>query len=178
MPITKARKEAALADLKRTFAAFPTAIFTDFRGVNVGGITELRAKLRAQGARYLVAKRTLTELALGESAADVRDQLLAGATGICFAGVEPIDVAQVLVGFRKDFTTFTLKGALVEGRFLTPAQLGELARTPPRPVLLARLFGAMKGPHRNLVGVMHGVLRQFVGTLQAIADKKAENQPN
>jgi len=187
MPVTREKKEAALTSLKEEFGGRGSAIFTDFRGVDVAGITDLRAKLRAQGARYLVAKRTVIEKALPANEqigvmveldklgnGNVVKTLLEGSTGICFADAEPIAVAKVLVDFRKDYEKFGIKGAFLAGRFYSAAAVAALATTPPREVLLARLLGAMNGPASGFAGVLAAVIRQFLGTLQAIADEKAK----
>lgn len=172
MPITREKKEKSLAQLEGAFREMPAAIFTDFRGVDVAGITALRAKLRAEGSRYIVAKRTLAEKTLASVPADQMKLLLSGSTGICFAGAEPVTAAKALVDFKREYNTFTIKGGILEGQFLTAAQVTRIATLPGREVLLAQLFGAMKGPHRAFVGVCAAVLRQFVGTLQAIVDKE------
>jgi large subunit ribosomal protein L10 len=172
MPITREKKENILADLKAEFAAAGGALFTDFRGVDVAGMTELRAKLRGQGARYVVAKRTLAELALADTPAETRNALLDGATGIAFVGAEPVAVAKVLVDFKKEYERFAVKGGLVAGEFFEAEKVIRLARTPPRDVLVSMLLGAMKSPQASLVYVASGLLRKAVATLAAIADKK------
>jgi large subunit ribosomal protein L10 len=174
MPITRAKKEAVLAQLQGAFDEMPAAIFTDFRGVDVAGITALRAKLRADGSRYIVAKRTLAQKTLASAPADQVALLLTGCTGICFAGAEPVAAAKALVDFKKEYNSFAIKGGILDGKFLTTAQIARIATLPSRDVLLAQLFGGMKGPHRAFVGVLAGVMRQFVGTLQAIVDKEQE----
>ncbi len=187
MPVTREKKKQTLAALEQEFGRAGSAIFTDFRGVDVAGITDLRAKLRAQGARYVVAKRTIIEKALpaNEDAkllieldklgnGNVVGALLGGATGICFADAEPIVVAKILADFRKDYAAFGIKGALLGAKFLDAAAVGTLATTPSREALLGRLLGAMNGPASQFVGVLAGVMRQFVGTLQAIADQQGQ----
>lgn len=176
MPISKQKKEAILADLKTAFGETGGAVFTDFRGVNVAGMTELRAKLRAEGSRYVVAKRTLAERALAETPAETLRTLLEGATGIAFVGEEPVVVAKILVDFRKEYGSFAIKGGLLGGEFIGPEKIGALARTPPRDVLLAMLFAAMKSPHASLAAVLAGVLRKAVATLAAVADKRREEE--
>jgi large subunit ribosomal protein L10 len=174
MPISRARKEAVLADLKAAFDEAGGALFTDFRGVDVAGMTRLRARLRREGARYVVAKRTLAELVLAE--APSRDELLEGATGIAFLGEEAVAVAKVLVDFRKEYESFVIKGGLLGGEFLPPEKIGELARTPPRDVLLSTLLATMKSLHTSFVGVLSGIIRKAVATFAAIAEKKKEGE--
>jgi large subunit ribosomal protein L10 len=172
MPISREKKEAVLEDLRAEFAAAGGALFTDFRGVDVAGITELRAKLRGLRSRYVVAKRTLAERALAEVPAASRETLLAGATGIAFVGEEPVAVAKVLVDFKKDYESFVVKGGLLQGEFVDAEKVTRLAKTPPREVLLAMLFAAMKSPHASLVFLGKGLLRQAVAVLAAVADKR------
>ncbi len=190
MPVTREKKETTLAELAAKVEGSQAAIFTDFRGVDVAGITALRAKLRAEGVRYVVAKRKLIERALpaheaikveielsklaGSPVPDWFNTLLAGATGIAFTDDEPLAAARVLVDFRKEYEAFVIKGGLLGGRFIAGEKVTALAQTPPREVLLAKLLGAMKAPHASFVGVLAAVMRKFVGTLQAVADKKQE----
>lgn len=172
MPISREKKEEVLAELKAAFGEAGGALFTDFRGVDVAGMTELRSKLRAEGARYLVAKRTLAERALAETPAETRNALLEGATGVAFVTDEPVVVAKVLVDFQKEYESFAIKGGLLGGEFVAAEKINRLAKTPPRDVLLATLFAAMKSPHASLVAVLAGVLRAAVATLAAVAEKK------
>jgi len=192
MSITKAKKEAVLKDLTASLGGVQAAIFTDFTGVDVAGITALRAKLRAEGARYIVAKRTLVERALpahqavkveielsklaGFPVPDWFETLLAGSTGIAFVDAEPIAVARVLVDFRKEYNKFGIKGGLLAGEFIRGDQVTALALAPPREVLLSRVLGAMLAPHGQFVGVLAAIMRKAVGTIQAIADKKKEEE--
>jgi large subunit ribosomal protein L10 len=172
MPISRTKKEEILEDLKAEFAGAAGAVFTDFRGVDVAGMTELRTKLRGEGSRYLVAKRTLAERALADAPPEQLNALLAGATGIAFFGEDSVAVAKVLVDFRKDYESFVVKGGILRGEFVTGEKITLIARTPPREVLLATLFAAMKSPHTSLVFLGKGLLRQFVATLAAVAEKR------
>ncbi|NIT36886.1 MAG: 50S ribosomal protein L10 [candidate division Zixibacteria bacterium] len=172
--MSRAKKEAVLADLRAAFAEAGGALFTDFRGVDVAGMTRLRARLRREGARYVVAKRTLAELALAE--APSRDELLEGATGIAFLGEEAVAVAKVLVDFKKEYESFVIKGGLLGGEFFPPEKIGELANTPPRDVLLGMLLATVKSPHTSFVGVLSGIIRKAVATLAAITEKETEGE--
>jgi large subunit ribosomal protein L10 len=177
MPISRDKKEEVLAELKAAFGEAGGALFTDFRGVDVAGMTELRSKLRAEGSRYVVAKRTLAERALADTPAETRDALLEGATGVAFVSEEPVTVAKVLVDFQKEYESFAIKGGLLGGEFVAPEKISRLAQTPPRDVLLATLFAAMKSPHASLVAVLAGVLRAAVATLAAVAEQKRSEEP-
>jgi len=172
MPVTRQKKEQALGVITEAFATYESAIFTDFRGVDVAGITTLRNQLRAQGAKYVVAKRTLAEKALAAKTSPELDRILEGASGIAFTGSDAVAVAKVLVDFKKEYEKFVIKGALLGGEFLSGDRVTALSKTPPREVLLAMLFGVMKAPHRGFVNVGAGVIRKFLGTLEAIAEKK------
>ncbi len=174
MPISKEKKQTILADLTASFREAEGAIFTDFRGVDVAGMTALRAKLRAQGSRYVVTKRALAERALAGVPPEKVATLLAGATGIAFTGAEPIDAAKILVDFKKDYETFLIKGGLLGGEFVAADWVVVLAATPPREVLIGRLLGAWMSPATAAVGLFAGLLRKFLGTLTAIADKRKE----
>lgn len=172
MPVTKEKKQTALSNLTRAFDEAETAIFTDFTGVDVAGLTLLRSKLRAEGARYVVAKRTLAERVLSDKQPAALATLLAGSTGIAFATAEPVAVAKVLVEFRREYENFKIKGAFLGGEFIDAEGVKALAQTPPREVLLAKLLGAMQAPPARFVNVLAGTLRKLLLVLTAIAEKK------
>jgi large subunit ribosomal protein L10 len=134
---------------------------TDFTGLDVGKITELRRRLRAAGARYVVVKNTLAKRALAARNIGELDPALAGPTGLVLAGADPLPAAKVLGDFAKEHQKPVVRIGLVDGKPVDPAYVKRLGALPPRADLLAQLAGAM-----------NGILYQMVGALEALREKR------
>lgn len=168
-------KQQIVSDLAKRFSESPNVYVTDFTGITVKGMTELRKRFRAQGAEFLVVKNTLATRALEEASIKGLTEVLAGPTGLVFAGADPVNAAKVLADFQKEEEDKpTVRAGLVEGESVGPDTVKRLASIPPRDVLMAQLAGAMQGPMAGLVGAMDGLLYQFVGSVEALRAQRAE----
>jgi len=147
---------------------------TDYRGLTVAKLTQLRRQLQEAGADYQVVKNTLLRRALAARGAPDLGPQLEGPTAVAFAGPDLVAPAKVLAAFAKEHKSPTIKGGLVEGRAVDAAGIKELATMPPREVLLSLLLQCWQSPLSSLVGVTQGVVRDFVMTLQAVADARAQ----
>jgi large subunit ribosomal protein L10 len=166
----KAEVVRALADrLQRS----ETLYLTDFTGIAVKPMTELRGKLREAGVEYVVVKNTLALRALKEANVTGLDEVLRGPTGFVFAGADPLAPAKVLAAFQKEHETLTVKLGLVEGRQMTPEEISRLAALPSRDELLAQMGGALQAPLQGFVGVLSSMLYQFVGAVEALRAQRA-----
>ena len=134
---------------------------TDFTGLSVGKITELRRKLRAAGARYVVVKNTLAQRALAANAIAELDDHLAGPTGLVLAGADPLAAAKVLGEFARENQKPQVRIGLVDGKAVNPAYVKRLGELPGREALLGQFAGCL-----------NGVLYQMVGALEALRDKR------
>ena len=134
---------------------------TDFTGLSVGKITELRRKLRAAGARYVVVKNTLAQRALAANAISELDDHLAGPTGLVLAGADPLAAAKVLGEFARENQKPQVRIGLVDGKAVNPAYVKRLGELPGREALLGQFAGCL-----------NGVLYQMVGALEALRDKR------
>jgi len=168
----KEAKVKAVEEIKDKFGRCRTAILTDYRGLNVAEITELRRKLKEQHIEYKVVKNTLTKIALKDFDYNL-DEFLEGPTAIAFSYDDPVAPAKVLTDFAKTHKQLEIKAGVVEGKVADKVLIGELAKMPPREQLLANVVGALQSPLYGIVGVLQGTIRDFVYTLQAIQDKKA-----
>src|SRR6266850_2355687 len=137
---------------KKSFAAAqladsPTIYVTDFTGLSVARITDLRRRLRAVGVEYVVVKNTLARRALTEQQlTGGLESFLAGPTALVLAGADPVSAAKVLTDFAKEFEKPRVKVGLVEGKPVTQAQVKALAALPSKMQLLAQLGGALQAP--------------------------------
>lgn len=161
--------EEASALLDKSQAAF----LTEYRGLTVSEITELRDRLRKSGGEYHVFKNTLVRRAMGDRLTDEISEQLNGPTAIAFAGDDPIATAKVLADFFRDVKKpdVVVKGGFMEGAFLSSAQCTALAKLPGRDTIRAQAVGTLQAPLNNFAGTMQGVLSEFARTLQALADK-------
>ncbi len=168
-----AAKVEVVDDLRELVGLTSAAILTDYRGLSVAELTDLRKKLRAVDAEYRVVKNTLFKRAAADALpVDQMETLLTGPTAIGFAKSDPVGAAKVLVDFVRDHKAISLKAGVMDGKILDVAQVETLSKTPPREVLIAQMLGSLNSPIAGLVGTLNGILSNFVFTLQAIADKQ------
>jgi large subunit ribosomal protein L10 len=154
--------------LKRARAA----VLTDYRGLTVSQIQDLRGRLRAQAVEYRVVKNTLARRAAVEAGHDEFQELLKGPVAIAF-GYEDISAPARLLGefTRQTRLRLDIVGGLVEGRVMGPDQVRQTADLPSREVLLAQLLGTLQSPVAQLVATIEAPVQQLVGLLEAYKDK-------
>ena len=168
-----AAKVENVADLRELVGRTQATILTDYRGLSVAEMTELRTKLRATDTEFRVVKNTLFKRAAdGLLPVDQVGQHLTGPTAIGFAQGDPVGAAKVLVDFARDHKSLSVKAGIVGGNVYDAAQMETLSKTPPREVLIAQMLGSLNGPISGFVGTLSGIISNFVFTLQAIADKQ------
>ena len=171
--LPKQEKIDAVAEIKEDLAASSGYFLTDYRGLKVSEITDLRRKLRAAGVEYKVVKNTLFSLAAGEEATSVLSQYLEGPTAVAFVKADPVASAKALVDFAREHKTMSLKAGMVEGQFLNLEQVQALSKIPSKEVLIAQMLGSMQSPITGFVGTLQGLMSNLVYTLQAVTDQKA-----
>ena len=166
-------KVEVVAELRALVGQTQAAILTDYRGLSVAELTDLRKKLRDSDTEFRVVKNTLFRRAAdGLLPVDEMDVHLTGPTAIGFAKGDPVGAAKVLVDFARDHKAMSLKAGVLGGRVYDAAQVEALSKTPPREVLISQMLGSLNGPISGFVGTLSGILSNFVFTLQAIADKQ------
>jgi large subunit ribosomal protein L10 len=170
-PRINERKRQAVGRIKDTLGGAKDIIFTDYRGLTVQQITDLRARLRESSTSYKVVKNDYARIAMEQLGLPDASALLVGPTALALVDRDAGPVARVILDFSKD-SPLQLKGALVGGRLFGRADVEALSRLPGRDTLIAMLMGTIKAPVQNLVYVMSGVTGKLVRTLAAVADKK------
>jgi large subunit ribosomal protein L10 len=171
---TKAQKQEMVTDLSAKLRQAPTIYLTDFTGLNVARMTDLRRKLRAAGVEYVVVKNTLALRALSDAQVTGLEPHLEGPTGFVLAGADPVVAAKVLSDFAKEHEKPAIKIGLVEGRTVTAAEVKRLAALPSRKDLLAQMMGTLQAPLAGLAGAMSGMLYMMAGALEALKTKRSE----
>ena len=168
----KEAKTKTVKDIKEKFDKSKVIILTDYKGLTVSQISKLRNKLRPLEAEYRVFKNTLITHAIKDKACDGLKELLSGSTAILFGYKDQVQPTKVLSDFIKENEKPSIKGGLLEGKFIDTKVIASLAKLPSREVLLAKAFGGMKAPITNLVFDLKGIINKFVYALSAIKDKK------
>jgi large subunit ribosomal protein L10 len=137
-------KAAAVAELTEDFRTANATVLTEYRGLSVTSMKELRRALGSD-TKYSVVKNTLTKIAAKDAGVDIDPSLLAGPSAVAFIKGDPIDAAKSLKNFSKENPFLVIKGGIFEGKSVTVAEIMKLADLESREVLLSKLAGAMKG---------------------------------
>ena len=137
-------KTTAVAELAEDFRTANATVLTEYRGLSVTSMKELRRALGST-TKYSVVKNTLTKIAAKDAGVEIADDLLTGPSAVAFIKGDPIDAAKSLRDFAKENPFLVIKGGIYEGKSVTPAEIMQLANLESREVLLAKLAGAMKG---------------------------------
>ncbi len=163
-------KEQLVTELTDKIKGASAVYYTDFTGLNVKRMTELRRRLRRAGVEYVVIKNTLALRAVNESG--LAGQRLRGPTGIV-VGKDAVAAAKVLTDFAKENDQKPeVKGGLLDGRAIQAAQVTQLASLPSREQLLAELGAGLMSPMASFVGAMNGLLYMFAGALDALKTQR------
>jgi large subunit ribosomal protein L10 len=170
--MAKADKATTVADIAEQFKGSTATLVTEYRGLTVANLAELRRSLSGT-ATYTVAKNTLIKRAAAEAGVEGLDELFAGPTAIAFVRGEAVDAAKVIKKFAKDNKALVIKGGYMDGRALTVSEVEKIADLESREVQLAKLAGAMKGNIAQAAGLFNAPLSQFARLAAALQEKKA-----
>lgn len=169
-------KAAAVAELTQEFRSSTAAVLTEYRGLTVAQLKELRRSLGTDTS-YAVVKNTLTKIAAREAGVTAFDGLLQGPSAIAFVKGEPVEAAKGLRDFARAHPMLVIKGGVLEGRALTPDEIRTLADLESREVLLAKMAGAMKASLQSAVSLFAAPLAQTARVVEALR-AKAEADPS
>jgi len=169
-------KAAAVAELTEEFRSSTAAVLTEYRGLTVAQLKELRRSLGADTS-YAVVKNTLTKIAAKDAGVGAFDDLLQGPSAIAFVKGDPVEAAKGLRDFSKAHPMLVIKGGVLDGKPLSPAEITKLADLESREVLLAKLAGAMQASLQNAVSLFAAPLAQTARVIEALR-QKAEQDPS
>ncbi|WP_045877444.1 50S ribosomal protein L10 [Pseudofrankia sp. DC12] len=164
-------KSAAVAEITAEFRDSAAAVLTEYRGLTVAQLTELRRSL-GEKTKYTVVKNTLTKIAAERAGVTGLDGLLVGPTGVAFVGGDPVEAAKVLREFSRANQALVVKGGFVEGKAMSADDIRKLADLESREVLLAKLAGAMNGSLAKAVGLFAAPLSQAARLAEALRAKR------
>jgi len=164
-------KPAAVAELTEHFRSSSATVLTEYRGLTVRQITDLRRSLGRE-TRYAVAKNTLAKRAAADAGIAGLDGLFTGPTALAFVSGDPVEAAKSLREFAKAHPLLVIKGGVFEGRAISAAEVSRLADLESREVLLAKLAGAMKANLSKAAALFQAPLSQAIRTVAALQDKR------
>jgi len=174
----RAEKVAVVDEVRQRFEGASAALLTEYRGLDVAALADLRRALREAGSEYKVYKNTLVRFAARDAGLDL-DELLTGPTAIAFVGErpdgsagDPVTVAKALRDFGRNNPALVVKGGVMSGSALSADQAKALAEIEPREVLLSRLAGGLAAPMQKFAGLLEALPRNFAYGLKALIDQK------
>ncbi|MGH8871463.1 MAG: 50S ribosomal protein L10 [Acidimicrobiia bacterium] len=169
-------KVQAVADIKESLQSSEAVFLTEYRGLSVKAVQELRANLRASGAEYKVVKMTLARLAAGDAGISGLDEYLLGPTALAFAKTDPVATAKALKNFARSHEVFVLKAGVLSGSILSPEEVSRLADIEPREVLLAKIAGAARAPLMQAAWLFASFNRSAATMFHQLLDKKESGE--
>jgi len=169
--VANQEKTAAVAEITERFQGSSAAVLTEYRGLTMAQLTQLRRSLGAD-TTYAVVKNTLTKIAANQAGVTAFEPLLQGPSAIAFVKGDPVEVAKGLRDFARADPLLVIKGGVLDGKALSPDEVRRLADVEPREVLLSKLAGAMQGSLAKAAGLFQAPLSQVARLAAALQEKK------
>jgi large subunit ribosomal protein L10 len=170
----RADKASAVAELTDEFRNSTATVLTEYRGLTVAQLTELRRSLGKE-TKYSVSKNTLAKRAATDAGIQGLDALFSGPTALAFISGDPVEAAKSLRAFAKAHPVLVIKGGVFEGKTLTADDVNKIADLESREVLLAKLAGAMKGNLTKAAGLFQAPLSQVARLAAALQEKREKD---
>jgi large subunit ribosomal protein L10 len=168
-------KESFVSELRERVRKAPVVYLTDFTGLDVKSITQLRRSLKASGAEYVVVKNRLAKLAFDETELPNIFEDLTGPTGVVLGYDDAVAPAKTLTDFAKEHDSKpAFKLGILDQKVLHPEQIDRLAKLPSREVLLAQLAGLLEAPLAQLAAALEGKLQEMAGLLEALKEERSQ----
>jgi large subunit ribosomal protein L10 len=170
----RADKASAVAELTDHFRNSSATVLTEYRGLTVKQLTELRRSLGKE-TKYSVSKNTLAKRAASDAGIQGLDELFTGPTALAFITGDPVEAAKGLRAFAKTHPVLKIKGGVFEGKAITADEVNKIADLESREVLLAKLAGAMKGNLTKAAGLFQAPLSQVARLAAALQEKREKD---
>lgn len=171
--MARPEKVAVVEDVRQRLTGATATVLTEYRGLSVSELAQLRADLRTSDAEYRVVKNTLARIAARDAGIEIPDETLTGPTAVTFCASDPVAAAKVLRAFSRTHPALVVKGSVFEGRFLDAAETLRLADLESREELLARVAGLFQTLLAQPARLAQANLSKAARLLQALADKKS-----
>ena len=171
MAISRAKKEKMVADYVDKMSQSQTLILSDYRGLSVADISDLRRRLREADSTFQVVKNTLFLRALEQAGLPIPDEHMEGPLAVAYCLGDAPPTAKALMGFAKENDFLEVRGAIMGANLLDVEAVKDLADLPPREFLLAQLVGAVQGPMSSLVSTLQAPMRELAQVLHARSEQ-------
>ncbi|MBV9594874.1 MAG: 50S ribosomal protein L10 [Actinobacteria bacterium] len=169
--MSRTEKISAVAEITEHFSNSSAAVITEYRGLTVKQISELRRALGSE-TTYAVVKNTLTKRAAADAGVSISEDLLVGPTAIAFVKGDPVEAAKGLREFARGNPLLVIKGGVLDGKALSAGEVTKIADLEPREVLLAKLAGALKALPTRAAGLFQAPLSQMARLAKALEETK------
>jgi large subunit ribosomal protein L10 len=170
-------KAKTIEETRQRFAKARGVVFTEYRGLKVSELQQLRKNLSTTGGEFHVIKNTLFRIAAGDAAAGLPEEMTSGPTALAFVYDNEAECAKALLDYSKTHPHLVVKGAILDGALMDAKQVDALSKLPPRDVLIAQLIGTIAAPLSGLVGVIESLYADPIRVIGAVADKVGEGAP-
>ncbi|MBI4686015.1 MAG: 50S ribosomal protein L10 [Nitrospirae bacterium] len=172
--LKREEKTHLIADLRDKFSRAKAVVLTDYKGLTVAEIFDLRKTLRGANIEYKVVKNTLAKAAAENTPISVAGDMFKGPVGIAVGYLEPVMVAKKVLEYSKKNNKLKVNGGVVEGRLCSAADIKSIADLPPREVLLSILAGVLNAPLSKMAGALSATVSSFAYAMKALEQKKIE----
>lgn len=166
------KKQQVVQEIEQKLRDATLVVFTDYRGLTVQEMTELRNSLRAPGVEYKVLKNTMTEFALKNLGYDAVVEHIEGPNAVLFSNEDPVTPTKAIYDFIKKYKKLSVKVGIVEGKMIGADQVKALADLPSREVLVAQVLGTMQAPITGFVTVLNANIAGLARALDQIREQK------
>jgi len=174
--MARPEKSQAVAEITERFQEASAALLTEYRGLHVGEIAEVRTALRTSDSEYKVLKNTLARIAVREVGLEELVDMLEGPTAIAFVRGDAVEAAKALDDASRKYPVLVIKGGVVEGKIINADQARELARLEPRETQLAKIVMMVNTPLQQTANVLSALLRDFGSMLAQVVEKKESGE--
>ena len=173
--MNRREKEQVVSDLHKRVEQVKAVVLTNYRGLKVEQMNQLRQRLREEKISFNVVKNTMMKLASKGTDLEKLKDCFEGPIAVAISYGDPIPLAKILTEFQKTLPTLEIKAVLVEGKVTAPSEVKSLASMPPREVIFAQVLGGIQMPGGQLAGTILSAVQQVLGAIQARADQLAES---
>jgi large subunit ribosomal protein L10 len=171
--LKREEKTHLIADLKDKFSKSRAVVFTEYKGLTVADLFDLRRSLRGLNIEYRVVKNTLAKAAASDTSVSLANELFKGPIGIAIGYADPMQVAKKVLEYSKKNNKLKVNGGVVEGKFCNSEDIKSIAELPPREVLLSMLAGVLQAPPGKMAGALAATVIGFAYALKALESKKS-----
>ncbi|MFA5577337.1 MAG: 50S ribosomal protein L10 [Tissierellaceae bacterium] len=167
-------KTQNVEEIKEKIEKSQAIVLVDYRGLDVGQLTELRSKYRSAGVEYKVYKNTMMRFAFKDAGLEEFNEFLKGPSAIAFGYDDPVQAAKITTEFAKTNDKLEIKAGIVDGKIIDVKGVNDLGNLPSREVLIAQTLGGLNAPIQGFANVLQGTIRGLAIVLNAIQEKQAE----